>query len=223
MRIFYISLLHFVSKILSASEQVCGWNILPAMLRCFWNVGTRMLPDLCDVQRLYFTKIPKCILWELKFSLHWFGHVLSCLLSSAPPMIYGAPPTSGWCKIEPRHDKTNNVAVRPAKTQISLGIRPVWSESSLSAWRNLGSLATHWAHSEDSDQTGRMPRLIWVFAGRTLILLVLSCRGSIFGGGIKMSHAMRKCVFGSLRQGQTQPGLLSYRGQLESWNFGYIN
>ena len=29
------------------------------------------------------------------------------------------------------HDKTNNVAVRPAKTQISLGIRPVWSESSL--------------------------------------------------------------------------------------------
>ena len=57
--------------------------------------------------------------------------------------------------------------VRPAKTRISLGIRPVWSESSLSAWRKLGSLATHWAHSEDSDQTGRMPRLIWVFAGRT--------------------------------------------------------
>ena len=68
--------------------------------------------------------------------------------------------------------------VRPATTQISLGIRSVWSESSLSAWRKFGSLATHWAHSEDSDQTGRMPRLIWVFAGRTLILFVLSCRGS---------------------------------------------
>ena len=40
--------------------------------------------------------------------------------------------------------------------------------------KNLGFLATHWAHSEDSDQTGRMPRLIWVFAGRTVILLVLS-------------------------------------------------
>ena len=50
---------------------------------------------------------------------------------------------------EPRHDKTSKVRVRPAKTQISLGICPVWSESSLSAWRNLGSLATHWAHSED--------------------------------------------------------------------------
>ena len=81
--------------------------------------------------------------------------------------------------IEPRHDKTNKVTVRPAKTQISLGICPGWSESSLSAWRNLGSLATNWAHSEDSDQTGRMPRLIWVFAGRTLILLVLSCHSSI--------------------------------------------
>ena len=57
--------------------------------------------------------------------------------------------------------------VCPAKTQISLGIRPVWSES---------SLCTHWvarvptllhADSEDSDQTERIPRLIWVFAGHT--------------------------------------------------------
>ena len=73
---------------------------------------------------------------------------------------------------EPRHDKTNKMTVRPAKTQISLGIRPVWSETSLSAWRNIGPLATHWAHSQDSDQTGRMLRLIWVFAGRTLTLSV---------------------------------------------------
>ena len=54
-------------------------------------------------------------------------------------------------KYEPPHDKSNKMAVRPAKTQIILGIRrPGWSESSLSAWRKLGSLATHWAHSEDS-------------------------------------------------------------------------
>ena len=38
-------------------------------------------------------------------------------------------------------------------------LRSAWAsaqsdQSSLSAWRNLGSLATHWAHSEDSDQTG---------------------------------------------------------------------
>ena len=34
---------------------------------------------------------------------------------------------------EPRHDKTNKMSVRSAKTQISLGICPVWSESSLCA------------------------------------------------------------------------------------------
>ena len=34
---------------------------------------------------------------------------------------------------EPRHEKTNKGVVRPAQTQISLGIRPVWSDSSLSA------------------------------------------------------------------------------------------
>ena len=43
---------------------------------------------------------------------------------------------------EPQHDKTSKMAVRPAKTQISLGIFPVWSESSLSAWGKLGSLST---------------------------------------------------------------------------------
>ena len=49
--------------------------------------------------------------------------------------------------------------------------------------RKLEPLATHWAHSEDSDQTGRMPRLIWVFAGLTVTLLVLSCRGTIMDIG----------------------------------------
>ena len=58
-------------------------------------------------------------------------------------------------------------SVRPAKTPISLGIRPDWSESLLSAWRNIGSSSTHWVHCKDSDQTRWMPRLIWVYAGRT--------------------------------------------------------
>ena len=41
------------------------------------------------------------------------------------------------------------MCMRPAKTNISLGIRPVSSESTLSAWRKLRSLATHKAHGED--------------------------------------------------------------------------
>ena len=70
-----------------------------------------------------------------------------------------------------RRTKPTKLHVRPAKTQISLGIRPVWLESSLSAWRNLGSLATHWAHNEDSDLSlGGCPG--WsVFAGRTCFCL----------------------------------------------------
>ena len=68
--------------------------------------------------------------------------------------------------------QNQQMSVLPAKTQISLGIRPVWSESLLSIWRILGSLAT----IERTAKT--LPRLIWVFAGHTLILLVLSCRGS---------------------------------------------
>ena len=57
--------------------------------------------------------------------------------------------------------------VRPAKTQISLVILPVWSEFLLSTqWVTKGPRFLH-ADSEDPDQIGRMPRLIWVFAGHT--------------------------------------------------------
>ena len=59
------------------------------------------------------------------------------------------------------------MTVRPAKTRISLSIRPIWSESSLCAQRVAKDPSFHHADSEDSDQTGRMPRLIWLFAGRT--------------------------------------------------------
>ena len=81
------------------------------------------------------------------------------------------------CKFEPRHDKTNKVVVHPAKTQISLVIRPVWSKPSLCVhWVAKDPTFLH-ADSEDSDKTGRMPRLIWVFVGRRATLLVLSFRG----------------------------------------------
>ena len=81
---------------------------------------------------------------------------------------------------EPPHDKTNKMTVRPAKTKISLGICPVWSESTLCAQWVAKDPSFLRADSEDSDQTGRLPRLIWVFAGRTVILLVLSWGGSYF-------------------------------------------
>ena len=49
--------------------------------------------------------------------------------------------------------KPTNWPLLPTKMQISLGICPVWSESSLSVWRNTGSSAIQWAQCKDSDQT----------------------------------------------------------------------
>ena len=95
---------------------------------------------------------------------------------------------------EPRHDKTNKMSVRPAKTD---QIRPVWSESSLcTEWVAKDPSFLH-ADSEDSDQTGRMPRLIWVFARRTVTLFVLSCRGSFDYPpclNYKVSFSARKAI-----------------------------
>ena len=54
-------------------------------------------------------------------------------------------------KFEPPHEKTNKMTVRPAKTQISLGICAQWVAKAPSFLH---------ADSEDTDQTGRMPRLI---------------------------------------------------------------
>ena len=70
-------------------------------------------------------------------------------------------------RYEPQHDKTNKMTHALSEDSDQPGHQTVWSESSLSAWRNLGSLATHWTHSKASDQTWRMLRLIRVFAGRT--------------------------------------------------------
>ena len=64
--------------------------------------------------------------------------------------------------------------VRPAKTQISLGIHPVWSESSLSTWRKLVSLATHWAQGKTLIRLGRCPGWSESSLGAQVILLVLS-------------------------------------------------
>ena len=62
-----------------------------------------------------------------------------------------------------RQNQENDV--RPAKPQISLGICQGWLGSSLSAlWVAKDQMLLH---SKESDQTGQMPRLIWIFAWRT--------------------------------------------------------
>ena len=93
--------------------------------------------------------------------------------------------TEKWITFWTNTRKMSRLVTKPTKWLCAQrSLRSTWasaqSDQSLRCphEQKIGPLATHWAHSEDSDQTGRMHRVIWVFAGRTLILLVLSYRGS---------------------------------------------
>ena len=66
-------------------------------------------------------------------------------------------------KLSRRMTKPTKWHVRPAKTQIRPSLIRVFAVR----LKNIGPLTTYRARSEDSDQTGRMPMRIWVFAGRT--------------------------------------------------------
>ena len=86
-------------------------------------------------------------------------------LSSQVLMPWVSTPSFHSIRATSRWNQQNGVCVQRR-------LRSAWAfaqsdQSSLSAWRNLGSLATHWVHREDSDQLGRMPKVIRVFAGRT--------------------------------------------------------
>ena len=83
--------------------------------------------------------------------------------------------------------------VRPAKTQISLGIHLVWSESLLSTQWAAKDLSFLHADSEDSDQPGQMPRLLWVFAGRTCHFVGFVLRWFKY----QQFHGWKKCLIWS--------------------------
>ena len=110
---------------------------------------------------------------------------------------------------EPPCDKTNKIA----KTQISLDIRPVWSESSLCAqWVAKDPSFLH-ADSEDSDQTAQdylslrwahMP-FCW-FCHEAAHLLNRFFRSSTL---IEPCHK-KTCLWG-LQPGSTQTGLLCHK------------
>ena len=76
------------------------------------------------------------------------------------------------CTSEQQHDKTNKM-ICVQRRRISLGICPVWSESSLcTQWVAKDQIFLH-ADSADSDQTGQMPSLIRIVAGCTCHFVML--------------------------------------------------
>ena len=113
----------------------------------------------------YRDSIPKA-LYYIFLLTYQLAHVPQWLLNANYDKLW-------WCSfadirgvridnIEPPHDKTKKMTFAPSEDRSAQS-----DQSSLSAWRIIGSLGTHKAHSEHSDQTGWMPRLIWVFARRT--------------------------------------------------------
>ena len=87
----------------------------------------------------------KCVLLpqDTQYDYHPFPHHI---LINITPWQWGL---RKQIPFEPPRDKTNIVTVCPAKTQISLGIRPVWSESSLCTQWAAKDLSFLHADSED--------------------------------------------------------------------------
>ena len=130
--------------LLNYRDYLQSWNFGHSKYRYYTipEANNKSVDQTAFVVRIWHKKIFSCRGWfDMRYKpssvVNHLGFIFTFKL-----MIF-----------EARHDKTNKISVRPAKTQISLGIRPVWSESSLSAWWKLGSLTTHY------------------FAGRTVTLL----------------------------------------------------
>ena len=132
-----------------------GPNLSSCGQRRLWSNWADAQTDLS----LRWAHIPYC----------WFCHDVAHLICFSGDSIIST------MKIEPRNDKTNKVTVLPAQTQIRLPGHPpslirVLAVRMKKAWVVSSPLSAQ----RRSDQTAWMPRLIWVFAGRTVTLLV--CR-----------------------------------------------
>ena len=89
--------------------------------------------------------------------IQFFGKTARCTLNMHPFSYRQMSPHTT--------NQQNDMCIQ--RRLMSLGIHPVWSESSLCAQYVVKGLMFLHANSEASDQTGRMPSLIWVFAGHT--------------------------------------------------------
>ena len=85
------------------------------------------------------------------------------------------------------HDKTNKVTCAPSKDSDQPGLSHSLISLRCPHGETLGPKLPIECIAK-TDQTGQVPRLIWVFAGCIAILLFLSCRGSYFGRSHSLSY-----------------------------------
>ena len=117
--------------------------------------------------------------WRDFFKIHVKWFLLQCKMCSYTRKVTLAGAFSDPSNEPPLMTKPTKWHMHTTKTQNQPGHLSSLIRVFAVHMKKLGSLATHWAHRKDSGQTGRMPdALIWVFAGCTVILLVLSGGGS---------------------------------------------
>ena len=173
-----------------------------AALETKWKVNQRQVAQM-DISDLIFYLLKACelvaegiITWWAQIACwrHWKFKPLDTTFN-APFSSFGSGKPLDSCKYisnniarslilnktrhEPRHDKTNKMSVCPAKTKISLGIRPDWSESSLCAEWVAEDLSFLHADNKDwSDWADAQADLSLCWAHSHFVGFVMSCRGS---------------------------------------------
>ena len=137
---------------------------------------TNQQTDLCAQQRLSSAQSGQSICCPHEETLGPLSYSLSIqrkLWSNWANAQFILLILSCYGSYEPQHNKTNKMNVRPAKIQISLGIRPVWS---VFAVHSVGS----WGPKASSSGQQRLIKLGWSESslGTHATLLVLSWCGS---------------------------------------------
>ena len=84
--------------------------------------------------------------------------------------------TEAKLSTETAHDKNQQNSMYAQRKLRSTWASAQSDQSSLQAWRKFGSLATSWAHSEDSDQTGRTCHFVGCSTTVGLITMNEVCR-----------------------------------------------
>ena len=112
----------------------------------------------------------QCLLTMVNSILEYLPNFKLYLVERMPTQIYhitgiATSDATVYTLNEPHCQKRTFGHVRPAKIQISLRIRAVWSKSSLDAFGIAKNAKFIHADNKDTDKTVWMRRLIWAFVG----------------------------------------------------------
>ena len=121
----------FTNSPRTKSSQTVRWQNQMLDYRALYEIQLQVSVDFLRVVQYPLSKV-----WQLCATQFYWDHILLKVIfwgnstyinTEIRPRHYIFSSDIWWPIYEPRHDETNKVTVRPAKTQISLGIRPVWS------------------------------------------------------------------------------------------------